>query len=831
MRASGRRTVAHQARVVIIGGGIVGAAIAYHLTVVHGWDDIVLIDKGPLPYNDGSTSHAPGGVVAVSHSKLLTQMAGYSSDLYNTLDDHDPHHRVFQRLGGFEIGRTRARFDDFVRLNGEMTGWGHETSLMSAEETVEHLPFLDPSAFAGSLFVPKSGLVKGYHVVGDLMEKSSAARRFEWHEQTPFLGVEVEDGRVSAVVTGNPEVERIECEAAVIAANIWSPALTRHFGLEIPLMAFEHQYAVTSDLAEWAEYDPTDIDQEVSFPLVRDTDAALYYRKHWRALGVGSYAHAPRAVRSSEVGNTALRPFTEDDFAGAWALAQELIPMIRGVEADPATAYNGMFAFSVDGMPIIGESRHVGGLWSANASWITHAGGVAKSAAEWIVDGATEWDMRACHLYRFQPHATTDAYVAAVTRKNYREVYDIVHPKQPLTEPRNVRLSAFHELHVAAGAEFTTFAGFELPNWYESNRDLLDRHGSRIPERHGWGAEHWSPIMGAEHLALRETAGLVDLTGLSIIEVSGVDAVTYLNRLCTNQMDVPIGRVVYTCWLTERGGIRRDLAVARMATDRFWMFVGEGTLPMDYDWAVRHATEGVDVRDVSGGYSALGLFGPESRDILAAASPDPVDDAVFPYYTGRWIEVGMARVYAMRISYAGELGWELHIPVESSLAVWNAIQIAAAGRDLRLVGSGATDSLRLEKGYRLWGGDIHTEYNVYEAGLGWTAKLSKGDFIGRAATVAAKERGIDTTLVCLTLDDPAASLMGYEPVFDGDGVVGYVTTANYGYSVGMGIAYAYLPISLAAAGSVVSIEYDGVRYTATVADDPLWDPHMARMRG
>lgn len=822
-------TVTRAARVVIVGGGIVGAATAHQLTHVHGWSDVVLIDQGPLPYNVGSTSHAPGGVVAVSHNKLLAQMASYTSDLFSTLTDYDDAHRAFQRFGGVELARTPERFEDFVRLDAEMAGWGIPTRLLDPDEVGALLPFVDPAALAGGLFAEKSGLVRGYHAVGDLLRQAEE-RGLEWLEQTALDGIEVQEGRVKAVTTTNPAQPRIECDTVVIAANVWSPELTRHFGLEIPLMAFEHQYAITPALAEWDHYDPTDVDQEVTFPLVRDLDAAMYYRKHWQALGIGSYAHAPRAVASAEVGPTALRDFTPDDFAAAWELAQELVPLLRTRRPVFETAYNGMFAFSVDGMPIIGESRDVAGLWSANASWITHAGGVAKAVTEWMVEGTTEWDMRSCHLYRFQPHATTRRYLQVVTAKNYRELYELHHPRESISEPRNVRTSALHQRHVEAEAEFTAFAGLELPNWYESNTDLLNRYGERIPRRTDWAAMHWSPIQGAEHLTTRDHAGLFDLSGLSIIEVAGAGACEFLDYLCTNLVDVPVGRVVYTCWLMADGGIKRDLTLARMAGDRYWLFVGEGTLPMDLDWVLRHAPNGVSVRDISAAYSAVGIFGPAARSILSGASPADLGNHAFRYYTGQWIDVGFSSVFAMRISYVGELGWELHIPSESSLDVWDALMDAGHGHGLRPAGLGAMDSLRLEKGYRLWGADIHTEYDVHEAGLGWTAKLDKDDFLGKASTERRKQTGLTRRLCCVTVEHHAATLLGNEPVYADDKVIGHVTTANYGYSLDRYVAFAYLPIEHSSPGTAVEIEYTGVRYAGTVVEEPLFDPKMERMR-
>ncbi len=814
------------ARVVVVGGGIVGAGVAYHLGVVHGWEDIVVLDQGELPHNPGSTSHAPGGVVVASHAKLMADLASYSSKLYSTLDPIDDQHINYFAAGGLEMARTPERWEDLHRLHSACTAFGIETHLLSADETVAHLDFMDPRPLAGSLYVKESALVRGYHIVGDFLAKSGATV----YPHTALGDVEVSNGRVAAVMTTNPEVPRIETEYVVIAANIWSPALTRQFGMEVPLRAFEHPYVIGPSLDQWKHYDRSVLADENHYPLIRDLDTAMYYRRHWDRIGIGSYFHEAHMVRSEDVGPSALRPFTPSDFVAAWAFAQELVPELRGQNVEYEKAYNGMFAFSVDGYPIIGESQTIGGLWSANASWITHAGGVAKSVAEWMVSGTTEWDMRQAHLYRFSRHAVEAGFVDRITSKNYREIYDIIHPRQPLTEPRNVRLTPFHDRQVAAGACFTTFAGYELPNWYESNADLVERYRSQIPERAGWGAQFWSAIQGAEHLATRKNAGLFDLTGLSIIEVSGAGAARYADELCSNRMDGTVGAVTYTCWLTSQGGIKRDLTVARLGEDRFWMFVGEGTLPMDLHWAQINAPHDVVVADISDAYSALGVFGPNARLIMEKVTDEGLTNDTFGYYTGRWMNVAGVEVYGMRISYVGELGWELHIPMAQSLEVWDALVAAGADHGLALVGGGAMDSLRLEKGYRLWGGDIYTEYNVYEAGLGWTAKLDKFSFVGKEATAAAKAAGPKKVLTCLTVDDPGATLMGNEPVFSADQKVGFVTTANFGYSVGKMIAYAYLPTDVAVAGTELEVEYFARRYAAKVAEEPLFDPRMERMK-
>lgn len=817
-------------RVVVVGAGMVGASAAYHLAKF-GWRDILVVDKGNIPVNDGSTSHAPGGVVALSHSKVMTDFAVYTTDLYRSLAPYDNPRNTYNAVGSLEVALTEARWQDMIRLHGESLSYHTDSQLLTAEESQAKVPYLNAKRIRGSLFVPKSSLISGTNVSGAFLRDAQADGAVAVWDNTPVVDVEVENGRVTAVLTANPDHPRIECEQVLLCTNIWKLPVKDKLGIPLPLMAYEHQYLHAEPIAELADFVPGKREDEVIYPTVRELDSAMYYRQHWNRLGVGSYWHKPLAMHPTQVGKTAIQPFTPDDFfAEPWQRAKEVVPSLA-----QATQFsgqiNGMFAFSIDGMPIIGESK-VDGLWLAIASWITHAAGVAKSVAEWMVHGETEWDMRQCHAHRFLPFAVTGSYVTSVTKKNYREVYDIVHPKQSPSEPRNVRMSPFRARLEAMGVEYTAFAGLELPNWLEENGRLLEKHDDRIPHREGWGAQYWSRIMGAEHLETRENVALFDLTGLSIIEVKGSGAAAYVNYLCSNEMDKPIGSVVYTTWLTPSGGVKRDLAVARLDENQFWMFVGEGTLPQDVRWVEQHAPKdgSVVINDVSNSLTAVGLWGPNARKVLQKVTSDDVSNEAFPYFTCQWIDIAFTKVLALRLSYAGELGWELHFPMDQALAVWDALWAAGREFEMPVAGMGSFDSLRIEKGYRLWGGDVHTEYNPYEAGLGWTVRLKKGEFIGRDACLALKQKPLKKKLSCLTLTDPQATLMGYEPIMHGDNCVGYVTSANYGYTVGKYIAYGYLPTELATAGTDLEIIYFGNRYRATVAQEPLYDAEMAQLK-
>lgn len=823
------------ARVVIIGSGIVGSSAAYHL-VQHGWRDIVVLDKGDPVENDGSTSHAPGGIVGLSHNKTLTQYAQYGLGLYRNLGPYQADRVTFNPVGTLEIAISGQRLDDLTRLQGEALSYGVDAHLLSPIESAKVIPYLDPEALEGGLLVPSSSIVCSPHLNGAMQVAAATSGAAQFIGHTEVLNVETKDGRVTAVVTGNPELGRIECEHVLIATNIWGPVLGDLLGVPIPLLAFEHQYLISTPLAALAEFDRDKKEDEIVYPSFRDLDTCLYGRQVWDSLGVGSYRHSPRAVDPHTLDKTAIHDFTPDDFLGpAWDQLQRLVPPLRGL--DPLEfphRINGMFAFSVDGMPIIGPAK-TEGLWVAAASWLTHGAGVGKTVAEWMAKGETEYDVRQVNVARFHPFQTTPNYVRKVSSKNYAEVYDIVHPRQPMTTPRNIRLSPFAARHASLDAVYMTFAGLELPNWFETNAPRLEPVSDVIPRRTGWEATHWSPIQGVEHLATRNSVGLFDLTGLSIIELAGSQAAELADYISSNKLPNSDGKVVYTTWLTAGGGVRRDLAVARISPERFWFFVGEGTRPQDLTWVQTIARAGsyesVTISDLSDAYTAVGLWGPNARTVLSRVTSADVSNEAFPYFTSQWIDVGYAPVLALRLSYAGELGWELHFPNEFALPVWDALWEAGDDQDLVPAGMGAFDSLRLEKGYRGWGTDVNTEYNAYQAGLGWTVKLDKGDFIGADASRRLVAQPLTTKLCCLTLDHHEAVALGNEPIMSGDKCVGHVTSANFGYTVGSFIVYGYLPSELAVEGTKLEILYMGKRQSATVAADPLFDPKMERLRG
>jgi glycine cleavage system aminomethyltransferase T len=518
--------------------------------------------------------------------------------------------------------------------------------------------------------------------------------------------------------------------------------------------------------------------------------------------------------------------FTPADFEGAWRDARELLPALQGAEIEEAM--NGLFSFTPDGMPLLGESREARGFWVAEAVWITHAAGVGKAVAEWISEGSPGVDVGGCDVHRFEPYAHSPTYVRARGSQAFREVYDIIHPMQPMEEPRPLRTSPFYARQRELGAYFLEASGWERPHWYGANEPLVA--GRAIPEPDEWAGRYWSPVVGAEHQVTRERVALYDMTSLKKAEVTGPGALELLQRLNTNQLDKPVGAVTYTLMLDDKAGVKSDITVARLGEEHFQLGLNG---PRDIEWMERHLPEdgSVVLRDITPGTCCIGVWGPSARELVQSLSEDDLSNEAFGYFRARRIFVREVPVTALRLSYVGELGWELYTTADLGLRLWDLLW--EAGQPLGVIagGRGAFSGLRLEKGYRMWGTDMTTEHDPYEAGLGFAVKPDKGDFIGSEALERRREEGLRRRLACLVLDDPGVVVMGSEPVWGGGAAVGYVTSAAYGYSVGKSIAYAWLPPELAEEGTEVEIQYFGERHGATVSKEPLFDPAMKRMRG
>ncbi len=814
---------------MIVGAGIVGVSAAYHLADL-GVTDVVVIDQGPLFETGGSTSHAPGIIFQTNGSRTMCRIAQDSVALYDSLDlDGEP---VWYGTGGLEVATTPERMEELKRRQGFARSYGIEgTELLSPAECTERSPLLDPSTVLGGYWVPTDGAGKGVGIVTALARKAEGAG-VTFHGGVTVTGFDTTGGRVHAVETAQG---RIECERVLLCAGIWGPTIGEMAGVPIPLVAVQHQLVWTDpvpglDGLGWLEH-----------PVVRHQDMSLYFRQREDHFGVGNYRHEPIVTPQRDLRapggamQPSLMPFTPEDFDLCEEEATRMFPALAGRmrPSDPARTLNGMFSFTPDAGSVVGESATTRGVWVCEAVWVTHAAGMARQAVEWMVAGEPSYDLAEADANRFYLFQTTAPYVIERGEQQYREVYDIIHPRQQPAKPRGLRLTPFYARHIELGGRFVTGAGWERPQWFEANREDVGGVTHEWARRIGWAAKEWSPIEGGEHLAVRERAGLFDLTPYVKIRVQGPDALAFLERVCANRIDRPVGSVVYTAMLTLSGGIRCDLTVTRHDVDVFMVVTGGGSGMHDLAWLRAQAREGERVRifDASSRSFVLGLFGPRARDILSAASPEAnVSNDAFPYMTAQELEIGAAPAFAQRISYVGELGWEIYGPFDQGAVVWDALWQAGREHGLIAAGLGAFDSLRLEKGYRLWGQDINPEYDPVSAGLGFAIKWDK-DFQGKSALERIRDAGLAKRLVAMTFDDPRTVVMGKEPIWHGDAVVSYVTSANYGYSIERGIVYGYLPAAIAVEGTPVEVEYFGVRHAATVAADPLFDPKGERLKG
>ena len=721
-------TLPERARVVVIGAGIAGCSVAYHLAEL-GWRDIVVVEQGPLFETGGSTSHAPGLVYQVNPSKTMAEFARCTVDLWTRMElDGEP---CAKTVGSLEIAWTPERLLDLKRKAGYGLSWGIEAHLISPSEARKLIPMLSERVL-GALYVPSDIHTKATRpaqAMAQEAERRGAAAFFAGVEVTGFG---ISDGRIAAVHTTRGD---IATETVVACAGIWAPKLGSLAGVPIPLSPMQHLYAVTTPVADLAG-----ATEEISLPLLRHQDEAMYFRQEGESFGIGSYSHEPLLVEAEDILShdeapvaPAEMPFTPRHFENAAAAAGELLPCLKG--AGLTRKFNGMFSFTTDGFPVLGESPQTRGFWSAQAVWITHAGGVGKAVAEWIVNGEPTIDLRECDIRRFHPHANARPYVRERAAQQYREVYDIIHPRQQPAKPRGLRLSPFHIRQEELGGVFFENAGWERPQWYDANEGLLDSLDVAGAERHGWAAREWSPTVAAEHAAARERVAMFDLTPFAKFDLRGPGALGALQRLATNQMNKPVGSITYTSMLTPSGGIKCDLTVTRLGDQRFMVVTGGAMGLHDLDWIRSHLPEdgSVSISDVSSSLCCVGLWGPRARDLLSRVSEDDLSGKGFPYVSARRITVGDVPALALRISYVGELGWEIYAPTEQGLRLWDTLWEAGQPLGVTAAGGGAFDSLRLEKGYRLWGNDIHTDYDPYEAGIGFAVRMRKGDFVGKDA--------------------------------------------------------------------------------------------------
>ncbi len=809
------RNLPDRARIVIIGGGVGGTSIAYHLAKL-GERDVVLVDRNEL--TSGSTFHSAGLVGQLRGSVTLTTMMMYSVELYRTLAQETDTDPGWVECGGLRLACTPEREQELDRQVAWARTFGLPLERLSAKEAQELFPLMVTDGVRAASFLPTDGYLDPSQLTYALAD---GARRggVQIFTHTRVTGIDVRDGRVRAVST---EWGDIEAEVVVNAGGMFAAEIGRMAGVRIPIVPFAHEYLVTQP---FRERDGTHL------ATMRDPDNLVYFREEGAGLVMGGYERhsAPWALDGD------LLDRIPPDFNGRlleedWERFEEIIQgSRRRVPAmDQITVtklINGPEAFTPDNEFCLGESDVRGFFVAAGfcAHGLAGAGGIGKVMAEWIHGGEPSMDLWEMDIRRFGSHYRSPSYTLKRARENYETYYDIRYPGHERQAGRPLRVSSAYEWHRQHGAVFGEKSGWERVNWYESNAAAGDE--SLRPR--GWAGMNWSPAIGVEHRAAREAVGLFDESSFAKLELSGPGAAELLEHLCDNRVAREVGQITYTQMLNSRGGIECDFTVTRVAEDVFQIVTGTAFGGHDAGWIRSHLPQdgSVTLTDVTSRWACFGLWGPRAHDLLRPLTSGPLD---FGYMWMREITVGDIPVRALRVTYVGEAGWELYCPSEYGAGLWRALWQAGEEHGIVACGYRAIDSLRLEKGYRAWASDITADETPLQAGLGFCVRDDK-EFIGAAALRAADAGGEKPQLRCIVLADPRSVALGNEPVRLAGTVVGRVTSGGYGYTVQRSIAYAYVPASVAA-GTAVEIDIFGQWIGGTVSDEPLYDPSGARMR-
>ncbi len=835
-----------RASAVIIGAGIVGNSLACHLARL-GWRDLVLVDKGPMPNPGGSTGHASNFIFPIEYSKMMMELTRDSTEQYEALG-------VFTRSGGIEVARTPERMAELRRRCTAARAWGIPAQMVSPGEVRKLVPYLDEAVILGGAHFPTVGVVDSLRAGTLMREEAEQAGALRVLAGAELLGIELDSTgprpRVRAVRTDQGEIATDDC---VIACGVWSPRVAAMAGARLPLTPIVHQMISVGPVPLFAG-----TSGEITYPIVRDVDTNMYERQHGGDMEVGSYAHRPIIVAPDDIPSIAGAalsptelPFTADDFDPQLAQALELMPELLGDErVGIRYAINGLISMTPDGHPLLGETPEVKGLWSAAASWIKEGPGCGRVVAEWMSGQVPTVDVHEADIARFYPCQRTAAHVQARAREGFNKMYGIVHPAEQWESGRPVRVSPVYQRERELGAVFFETAGWERPHWYACNEVLLDRYAGRLmPREAEWEARWWSPVINAEHLAMRDSCGLVDLSAFVVLDITGPGALAVMQSLAVAQLDVAPGRVVYTSLLDDKGGFKADLTVMRLGASHFRVVTGGATGMAEKKWFTDHlpADGTAALADLTSAWTTLGLWGPQARQIMQAVSDEDFSQAGFAFGSCREVEAAGITVLASRISYVGELGWELYVPMEQGARLWDALWEAGRPGGLVPVGIGVYGTTgRLEKGYRAYGNELTPDYNLAEAGM-MRPRVKEHPFIGKDACLAQRERPPVAVLCTLTVDDHRSAsgelryMLGGEPILSADGEPltddsgrpSYVTSAGSGPSTGKHLLMAYLPAAQAQPGARLSVEYLGERYPVTVAvagATPLFDPQNERIR-
>jgi glycine cleavage system aminomethyltransferase T/glycine/D-amino acid oxidase-like deaminating enzyme len=799
-----------RASAVVVGGGVGGCSILYWLTRL-GWDDVVLVERAEL--TSGSTFHSAGLVGQLRGSLALTRMMMESVDLYRSLEAEVGLETGWREVGSLRLASSSERMEEISRQAGWAKTFGLPLELVSPREAAELFTPMTTDGVLGAAFLPTDGYVDPSQLTFTLAE-GARRRGAEIATRTRVTAIAVERGRVTAVETDRGS---IETDVVVDAGGMYAREVGELAGVNVPIVPMAHEYLVTKPAGL-----PLDM------PTMRDPSLLVYFRPESGGLVMGGYERhcAPWGLDGIPADfNSRL---LDEDWPRFEELMENALVRVPSLgEMEVVKLINGPEAFTPDGEFVLGPSG-VRGFWVA-AGFCAHglagAGGMGKLVAEWIVEGTPSLDVWHMDSRRFGEAYRSREYTLVRTKEIYETYYDVKYPGHERSAGRPLRVSSAYGRLQGLDASFGEKSGWERANWFEMNA----AHGDESLRPRGWAGKLWSPAIGVEHLACRGAAAIFDESSFAKILVSGAGAAALLEGLCANRVARGIGQVTYTQMLNPRGGIECDFTVTRLAEGRFRIVTGTAFGQHDLAWIRQHALDdgSVEIVDETSRYACFGLWGPLARELLQPLASVDLSSASFPYMHARELAIGRVPCLALRVTYVGELGWELYCAADLGLALWDTIWNDGRSHGLVAGGYRAIDSLRLEKGYRVWGADITPEDTPFEAGLGFAVKLDKGDFVGRDALLGAGEP--ERALRCLTLDDPRAVALGSEPVRVGEELVGRVTSGGYGYSVEQSIAYAYVPARYEV-GTEVAVEIFGEWVGGEIASEPLYDPEGERVR-
>ncbi len=818
----GRAMVAvpKQARAVVIGGGVSGCSVAYHLAKA-GWTDIVLLERKQL--TSGTTWHAAGLIGQLRGSANMTRLAKYSADLYVKLAAETGVETGMRQVGSISVALTEHRREELLRQATVARIFDVDVQEISPSDVKRMYPHLNTEGVVGAVHLPLDGQCDPANIAMALA-KGARMRGAQIFEHTKVTGVTRADGRVTGVdyIGADGEPGHIASDVVVNCGGMWGRDLAAAAGVTVPLHACEHFYLITEPVAGLGH-----------LPVLRVPDECAYYKSDAGKMMIGAFE--PKAkpwgmngIREDFMFDTL--PEDWDHFQPILEAAMERMPLFQ--TAGIHTFFNGPESFTPDDRYYLGEAPELGGYWIAagyNSVGIASSGGAGMALAHWITEGEAPFDLWEVDIRRAQPFQRNRRYLKERVTETLGLLYADHFPYRQVETARGVRRTPLHDHLKARGAVFGEVAGWERANWFAGP-------GQEREYRYSWKRQNWFDNQKAEHLAVRNGVGLFDMTSFGKIRIEGPGACAFLNRICSAEMDVAAGRIVYTMMLNDKGGIEADLTVTRLSETAYLAVVPGATLQRNLAWMRAHlGGDFAVITDMTAAESVLCVMGPKARDLMQAVSPDDFSNAAHPFGLAREVEVGMGLARAHRVTYVGELGWELYVSSDQTAHVFEALEEAGAGLGLKLCGLHALDSCRIEKAYRHWGHDITDEDHVLEAGLGFAASRKKAGYIGREAVLRKAEAGLDRRMVQFRLTDPAPLLFHNEALVRDGKIIGPVTSGNYGHFLGGAIGMGYVPCRGQSEAEILASRYEievaGVRHEAVASLVPMHDPKSERVRG